>query len=398
MSTSISAASLQPEQWTTSANEAVKLFVTDATGAINFSPTFTYPIFGDAETIYGYKDLVIFLCFDHFTFKPFFNVKYSAKLDDPDIVDLEQVLRKFLPESAIYKDESKWADSIQEEKEAGYTIPGELIDSFEKDDSAYEIYKINVKDASGLELHKRLQILVLLFIEAGSYIDTSDELWDLYVLYNKDSSSIVGFATAYNYWKYPGSVKFDDNKREIRKKISQFIILPIYQGKGLGGALYSHLFDVWHKDEEVVEVVVEDPNESFDDMRDRADLSRLNKVLEFSKVTPKVESSWVEETRKSLKLEKRQFSRLLELILLYKLKHSNEVTKKDVRLFIKKRLYNKNKEGLSALDENTKKDKLQTAYEALEDDYYRILGDLRLSIKRAGDNQNNGNSKKAKVA
>ncbi|RLV94303.1 Histone acetyltransferase type B catalytic subunit [Spathaspora sp. JA1] len=397
--TAISAASLQPEQWTSSANEVVKLFVTDSEGAINFSPTFTYPIFGDAETIYGYKDLVIFLCFDHFTFKPFFNVKYSEKLDDPDIVDVEQLLRKFLPDSAIFKDEAKWVDSIKQEKEAGYSIPGDLIDSFDNEGSEYEIYKINVKDSAGLELHKRLQILVLLFIEAGSYIDTSDELWDLYVVYDKDSSSIVGFATAYNYWKYPGANKFDDNKREIRKKISQFIILPIYQGKRLGGQFYSRLFDVWHKDDEVVEVVVEDPNESFDDMRDRADLSRLNKILDLSIVTPKVETSWIEETRKQLKLEKRQFSRLLELILLYKLKHTDELTKKDVRLFIKKRLYNKNKEGLSSMDENTKKDKLQTAYEALEDDYYRILGDLRLSIKRAGDDkQNNGSGKKAKVA
>ena len=69
-----------------------------------------------------------------------------------------------------------------------------------------------MKSDNGYELHQRLQILVLLFIEAGSFIDAKDELWNLYVLYEKDNkstsnneSSIVGFTTAYNYWKYPGA-------------------------------------------------------------------------------------------------------------------------------------------------------------------------------------------------
>ena len=63
-----------------------------------------------------------------------------------------------------------------------------------------------------------------------------------------------------------------------------------------------------------------------------------------------------------------------------------------------KRLYDKNKEGLATLDDNTKKDKLQTAYQALEDDYYRILGDLKLNIKRGNDEEETDTvSKKQKV-
>lgn len=121
---------MQPEQWTTSSNEALKLFVTNPEAALNFQPTFTYPIFGDAETIYGYKDLDIFLCFDHYTFKPFLNIKYSAKLtDDPEIIDIKKTIDEFLPKLTIFKDEVKWVDSIKEEKDNGYKIPGKLIDS-----------------------------------------------------------------------------------------------------------------------------------------------------------------------------------------------------------------------------------------------------------------------------
>lgn len=402
-------AALQPEQWTTSSNEALKLFVTNPEAALNFQPTFTYPIFGDAETIYGYKDLDIFLCFDHYTFKPFLNIKYSAKLtDDPEIIDIKKTIDEFLPKLTIFKDEVKWVDSIKEEKDNGYKIPGKLIGSFSENDKEYDIYKIDLKSDNGYELHQRLQILVLLFIEAGSFIDAKDELWNLYVLYEKDNkstsnneSSIVGFTTAYNYWKYPGAKKFDSTEQELRIKISQFIILPIYQGQGLGQLFYSHLFDKWLAQDDIIEVVVEDPNESFDDLRDRADLKRLNtsEQFDFKAVTPKVDKEWVEKTRRGIKLEKRQFARLLEIILLYKLKHGYPgITKRDVRLFIKKRLYDKNKEGLATLDDNTKKDKLQTAYQALEDDYYRILGDLKLNIKRENDEEETDTvSKKQKV-
>ena len=60
-------------------------------------------------------------------------------------------------------------------------------------------------------------------------------------------------------------------------------------------------------------------------------------------------------------------------------------------------MYKKNKEGLDALDEATRRDKLQTAYQALEEDYYRILGDLRLPIKRRLDDVDVNESKKQKV-
>ncbi|KAK6875777.1 Histone acetyltransferase type B catalytic subunit [Candida tropicalis] len=401
-------ASLRPEQWTSSSNDALKLFVTNKEAAVNFQPTFTYPIFGDAETIYGYKDLNIFLCFDHFTFKPFLNIKYTEKLnDDPEIIDIKKTIDEYLPNSTIFKDEVKWVDSIEEEKKNGYKISGELIDSFELKDKEYEVYKIDLKSEIGYELHQRLQILVLLFIEAGSFIDAKDELWNLYVFYEKGNSkdnsepSIVGFTTAYNYWKYPGAEKFDSANHEVRIKISQFIILPMYQGQGLGQLFYTHLFNKWLKDDSIIEVVIEDPNESFDDLRDRADLKRLNEdpEFDFNDVTTTVDKNWIEKTRKRLKLEKRQFSRLLEIILLYKLKQGGfpDITKKDVRLFIKKRLYDKNKEGLATLDDNTKKDKLQTAYQALEEDYYRILGELKLNIKRKSDNDDDLANKKTKT-
>lgn len=401
----LTAASLTPELWTFSANEVLQMFITDTKGAAKpFSPLFTYPIFGDSESIYGFQDLVIFLCFDSVTFLPFLNVKYSNKLEDEDIVDPKIKLLEFLPESTVFKDEVKWRDSIEEEQK-GYEIPGTPVGGkFNKNNETFQIFKLNLNSDQGLELHKRLQILVLLFIEAGSYIESSDQLWDIYVLYNVSDESlpeIVGFTTVYNYWKYPGFEKFDKGEIESRKKISQFIILPIYQGQNLGGEFYNQLYQNWVNDEKVIEIVVEDPNESFDDLRDRNDFQRLieSNSISLNEIDTKLASdvAWFNKIKQNEKLEKRQFSRLLEMILLYKFKNvkGNGLSKKSIRLFIKKRLYEKNKEALVTLDEPTRRDKLQTAYDALEQDYYRILEPIKLNSlnKRTNDEQNQSNKK-----
>lgn len=401
----ITAASLQPELWTASSNEALQIFITDTKGAAKpFQPNFTYPIFGDSESIFGFKDLVIFLCFDSVTFLPFLNVKFSDKLDDKDIeMDPKTKLLEYLPESTVFKDEAKWRDQIDEEQK-DFLIPGDLVgEVFEKNGEKYGIYNVDLKNASGLELHKRLQILILLFIEAGSYIDAGDHLWDVYVLYrvtDEKLPEVIGFCTAYNYWKYPGAVKFDAGNEEVRKKISQFIILPTDQGQHLGGEFYDRLYNTWLQDDKIVEVVIEDPNESFDDLRDRVDIKRVvnqRQVLSLSDLTVEAagDSEWYSKVRLAEKLEKRQFSRLLEMFFLYKLKNFSQfenggLTKKQVRLFIKERLYEKNKEALLGLDEPTRIDKLQTAYDALEQDYYRILEPVKLGAKRPADGQKNG--------
>jgi histone acetyltransferase 1 len=374
---------LKPELWTVSSNEALKIFLTNNGSAVPIKPAFTYPIFGDSESIFGYKNLTIFLCFDHYTFYPFLNVKDEGKLND-SVVDPKKQMLQYLPETTVFKDEMAWLEATAIEKQE-YKIPGEKVASF---DGKYDIYKINIKDIAGVELLKRLQILVLLFIEAGSFIDHKDELWDLYVIYGDVSEpfegadpepSIVGFVTAYNYWKYAGAKGFDQGVKQTRKKISQFVILPNFQGQHIGSKVYLELYKTWLKDDEVYEVVVEDPNEAFDDMRDKSDLNRLNLVInvkdiDFTKIK---EPGWLESFRLQQKLEKRQFSRLVEMILLHNLKLFGG-NQKDIRLYIKTRLYEKNKDALNSLEKPVRMDKLQTAYQALEEDYYRILQGLKL--------------------
>lgn len=386
-------AALKPELWTASLNEAISIYITDTKGsASSFKPTFTYPIFGEAESIYGYQNLQIFLCFDAVTFLPFLNVKWTAAMPNVE-VDVKAKMLEQLPLSTVYKEEAEWRDQIDIEQK-DYQIPGTQVgDDWDHNGGKWAIYRLDLGSDAGLELHKRLQILVLLFIEAGTYIDAADPLWNVYVMYNVSNPKlpeIVGFTTVYNYWTYPGHEKFDAGTVQIRKKISQFVILPIHQGQQLGGQMYAHLYEQWLKDDKILEVVVEDPNESFDDLRDRVDMTRLLNTGHLDLLTLLIETisqkAWFEKFKKEEKLEKRQLQRLLEMALLKQRRDGlGKETAKGVRQFIKRRLYEKNYDALVDMDEPTRLDKLQTAYVALEEDYYRILEPVVVKKRRSSD-------------
>lgn len=64
-----------------------------------------------------------------------------------------------------------------------FTPPGQLIDSYIVNSNTYSVYKSSLQDSNTIALVNRLQLFVLLLIEGGSFIDISDDRWQIYVLY-----------------------------------------------------------------------------------------------------------------------------------------------------------------------------------------------------------------------
>ncbi|QLG74858.1 hypothetical protein HG535_0H01850 [Zygotorulaspora mrakii] len=384
----------KPEAWTSSANEALKVSLVSE-NAIQFSPLFTYPIFGDSEQIFGYKDLVIYLAFDAITFKPFLNVKFSEKLDK-EADDVEGKLLEFLPADVIRKDEAKWVESFEEEQKSFQLPPDECrVSSYQIGEETYAVYKLGISNDFCRKLHHRVQIFSLLFIEAASYIDENDTNWEIFWTFNVTTRKCVGYVTTYTYWKYTGARNFDANLQlKFRAKISQFVIFPPYQGRGHGSNLYNSLVDTWMKDDSIEEITVEDPNESFDDLRDRNDLKRLFNAKLVVELPEDISLEWLDRKRIEFKLEKRQFSRLTEMFLLYK-------NAKNFKLQVKKRLYLKNYDALFDVPESDRKDALEKSYMLLADDYKRILSACKLGKHSNEDIQGTAESltrKKARKA
>jgi histone acetyltransferase 1 len=64
-----------------------------------------------------------------------------------------------------------------------FNPPGEKIDSYTVNSNTYTVYKSSLRDQNTIALVDRLQIFILLFIEGGSFIDTSDDRWQIFTLY-----------------------------------------------------------------------------------------------------------------------------------------------------------------------------------------------------------------------
>jgi hypothetical protein len=92
-----------PQDWSIDSNEAVELTLLTslASNPLTFHPDYTYPIFGDAETIYGYKGLSITLSFAGWDMKGYLNVSWRQKINPAlgiDAEDVKETLKEYLPE------------------------------------------------------------------------------------------------------------------------------------------------------------------------------------------------------------------------------------------------------------------------------------------------------------
>jgi histone acetyltransferase 1 len=333
--------------------------------------------------------------------------------------------------------------------------PGlELVNSFGLKSGNYEIWKGNLASAAVKQLMQRFQILALFFIEGGSMIDLEEadnDRWTVYFLYQKvlvpgqdDKFSYVfsGYSTVYKFFFFqlptpPTSPKprkelvldddFDIFDRPCKTRISQFVILPPFQRKGLGPKLYSTIYDEYLDHPQTVELTVEDPNEAFDDLRDVSDLIFLRTTPEFSELqinkdividmkgnapTNIVDKAMHEACRKKYKIALRQFSRVLEMNLMSKLPESirtGMLPEKSAaapatpkqrheyrlwQLLVKQRIYRQSKDVLGQLDIPERIAKLDETLSSVEFEYARILD---LVEKREGLPAPNSNQSKRKL-
>ncbi|KAI0597711.1 histone acetyl transferase HAT1-like protein [Biscogniauxia sp. FL1348] len=460
------------DEWTVSSNEALTLSLVRPTSSgvekiESFNPKFTYAIFGEDERIFGYKGLRINLQFDARDLRPNVSIaslkKFTA-VGDVESLDVKTTLKDFLP-GVAFQSRREYEQAISDIPDT-WTPPGTLIKTYEKNGETYEIWQGTMADKAVKQLVKRIQIVVLLFIEGGSYIgedaDGKDEpvsslaRWSVFFVYKKQANpeaadkhqyTFQGFSTVYDFWLYqqpsppssPGQEQAAAGDTWVppeetyvpymslkslpkRARISQFVILPPFQGKGIGALLYNTIFDLHMNDATTKEITVEDPNEDFDLLRDLCDLKYLRKnVPEFaalevngnvavpekggtlhhntqisssttagSAASGIVDIAALEKLRVKTKIAPRQFWRLVEMHLMSKLPDSvrqqaDEAAKrpnasardKQVytlwRLLLKQRIYRRNAAVLGEFEITERILKLNETVANVEWEYARIL-------------------------
>ncbi|KAF8921043.1 histone acetyltransferase type B catalytic subunit [Mucidula mucida] len=388
-------------EWAADSNEATKLSLVGCSGdAVHFHPTFTYPIFGEEEKIYGYKGLSIDMRFACGALTLFMSVTWSKQLASESTVDdVEGTLKEYLPQE--YLVDAKTFEARAEEEARTFKPLGDLVHSYSRtsmgEQSHYEVYHATWATPGFRAYHQRMQLFILFFIEAGSFINDEDDQWEFFVLYEKRKGDgdawtyhFMGYSSLYNFYYFPD---------RTRLRLSQFVVLPPFQRGGHGSALYSATYQYILAKPEIAELSVEDPAEAFEDLRDKNDLIMLFNHEKFitegfgssessgggrvgvgrggsttgkGKLGPPVDKHWAERWRLELKLATRQFQRLIEMVILSRL-DSEPKAQKAYRLQVKERLYRFNFEMLAQLESEERLEKLEETFKSVTEDYRRIL-------------------------
>ncbi|KAI3648911.1 hypothetical protein MP228_006765 [Amoeboaphelidium protococcarum] len=396
------------DQWRVNTNEMVELRLKSrhARETAVCHPKFTYVFYGFDEEIIGYKDLKLRLTFSYISFRPLVEIEYSSRMTpmpestqtDPvqDIVVplLREMLqlndgastsplavegREWTCDRALF--EHQW---LQDDEDS-WTLYGEYDGEFQVGGTTFNVYKASFGQSDGFDSwYRRVQIFMLFYIEGATYIDEEDDKWDIYLIYKqqKDGHSkiqlLAGVWTCYKFYSFPD---------KIRQRISQALILPFYQGQGVGYAMYKYLYKRFLEDDHAKDITVEDPTEAFSDLRTICDLNTLknalgNTSLDSRYVIPS--PAEIEELRIKLKFSPQHMQVLMEIHLLRHLLQYQSVddilqNSSQFRTWVKKRIYSKNAEALAEIDdEEERKDAVQETYENVIEDYQRILNKLPL--------------------
>ncbi|KAF9505816.1 hypothetical protein BS47DRAFT_1322163 [Hydnum rufescens UP504] len=402
-------------EWTSNANEVLALRLahadedtsdTDRT-ARPFYPKFTYPIFGDEEKIYGYRDLAINLSFASGSLLMYLNIVSSARLPASTVDDVEGTLYKFIP-SDYLKLEAAFKERVKEEAKSfrpcgekvfsyprpsgyrptsgkGKVKAGDALDEDSEGVSLFEVYHATWETPGFRDLHRRMQLFILLYIEAGSYIQEDEEKWEFLVLYERRRRNNADKTVTYHFVGYTSLYPFFCWPDKVRLRLSQFVIVPPYQNQGHGASLYTAVYNHILSRPSVAELTMEDPSEAFEDLRDKTDLRMLFKHQEFldeaygteselkGKLGPPSDKSWVEAWRRKLKIATRQFERLIEMLILRKLDPTDPLALRAYRLQVKERLYRFNFEILVTLNKKERIEKLEETFESVIEGYQGTL-------------------------
>ncbi|KAK0569999.1 histone acetyltransferase 1 [Tilletia horrida] len=411
--------------WSSNTNAATELQLIGAPPPADeiFHPEFTYPIFGEAETVFGYSGLRIQLGFASGSLRTGLKIQYKDKNKSTtvEVDDVEGTLRPFLPPDtleydelleAIKQDELSWrpvgtktheytrtkASQKGKAKASQFGRAGEDAAAFAAaqeagstngahsaaDTKVFEIYRSTWETPGFRDYHRRMQIFALFNIEAASYLHEDEDNWEFYTVFERtkattaegqetDRYHFIGYTSLYRFWCYP---------ELFRIRLAQFVVLPPYQQQGHGPALFSHVTDQMQTRPEVLELTVEDPSEAFDRLRDSADLRRLlapggfeEQALKAGKLNPPLDVKWSEKERLKYKIAGRQWSRLIEMFQLRHLDQHDRKAVRQYRLQVKNRLFRFNRDVLLQMEKAERVQALQKTFATLvSEEYAEILG------------------------
>ena len=158
-----------------------------------FNPEFSHQVFGDNETIFGYKDLNVKLYYSAAKLNCYLSINYTDKVrsDETDGIEPDNVVKMIADKFQI-----NFCQSMDEfrgllSKESQFKPYGQLVDKFSIESIIdekrvkrhFESYLADISTPGFEAYHQRMQTFLWWFIDAASYIDADDERWQYFLVY-----------------------------------------------------------------------------------------------------------------------------------------------------------------------------------------------------------------------
>lgn len=384
----------QLDPWTCLANDAITLkFVVTREdiedNVLAIHPEYTHQVVAPDQLVHGYKGLQVRLYYTPSASTCYLSVTYNERR--PEALDLRKKIMAVLPEcSPPLTNMDEFAKAVEEEHiDCKFTPPGSLVHEYTRQsqsspDTTFVVYHGSIHDnLAARHYHSLIQPLIMWYIDNASLINVEEPGWRLFALFRKIPSSqptkfshqIVGFCTGYEYYHPWGKKRF---------RISQFMILPMFQRAGHATELLRAIYSYTRADSSFVDVTIEDASDDLTRVRDLLDLEDLKNAGLWPVLAniPKLDKVTFNNIRETLKLCWIQASRC-QTVLRYM--HATDVhddaALREIRLRYKSVLYRTLRQTARKEDSDVApqhiKIQLCDAWSTLEQDFKDIIEEIR---------------------
>ncbi|GAX79231.1 hypothetical protein CEUSTIGMA_g6671.t1 [Chlamydomonas eustigma] len=276
-------------------------------GGTTFNGEFFVQHFGQKEEITGFQNLSVDIWFSAHTYHTWCEIKWLKRKPGADKV--VEILKKHFPHACPSK-----LDLVDAIHDALMSNASTLLSSGEPlaciDTAAGRAslvkYQLAAARSSVVKgIHMRMEPFLLFFIDGASLINNEDSEWELIFALlerppqqnqSQESSSehsrvgshlVVGMQTMYNFWTLPKAVqqgsalrhaptscdylKAPDNQR---LRLSQVLVLPPYQGLGLGKIMIQLAYDMAIQ-KQCTDLTFEDPSPQLQRVREKLEVEMM---------------------------------------------------------------------------------------------------------------------------
>ncbi|CAM9543885.1 unnamed protein product [Laminaria digitata] len=198
------------------------------------------------------------------------------------MADIMSRLSRALPPADYTTDEASFCRQL-EGRRRDFKPPGARVFEYKRGATTFSVYRATGEDPGAGDYHARAQCLAPWFIEAADPIDLTDDRWEVFYLFEEETTrEVLGEkwrpAALAGYFTLFG---FRNPVKGVSLRICQALILPRFQRQGHGQALLAYLYDLARSRDSVFEITVEDPAPGFEKVRNLVDARTLRDSAAF---------------------------------------------------------------------------------------------------------------------